>query len=134
MRVNLIICCHGDLALGFLSATKMICGANNMSALPFREGDNLYNYSDKVKEIVTKTEARGEKSIIITDIYGGTPYNAAVLALASIDFKGYFLVGANLGMILELATVQNYEDINIKDILSSSQKSVSLVNVSEYTK
>lgn len=132
MSIRIVICGHSDMSLGLRSAAEMICGTQCIEALPFREGDNLYTYSDQIKRIVTNHEADGNAVVVLADLLGGTPYNAAVLALAGSGLKAKLFAGANLAMVLEIAMLSDMADLDAQEIVAAAKTAVCEADLSAY--
>jgi|SRR5690554_4564295 len=96
--IKVIICGHGNFASGINSALKLITGGNdNVIALDFEGTDDGSAIANEMKRY-----SEQGKVIILTDIYGGTPFRqAAMLSVGNEDV--HVLTGTNLGLVIELS-------------------------------
>jgi mannose PTS system EIIA component len=98
--VNVIVAAHGELAHSLVGSSEMILGkVPGVAAVTFLPGqgpeDLLADYD--------RLSPAGEATILLVDLFGGSPYNAAVRwALAH---EGSDVVtGVNLPMLIEVLT------------------------------
>jgi mannose/fructose-specific phosphotransferase system component IIA len=101
----------------------------NVVALPFEEGMNVTDYAEKAKAIFMSMP---EDSIILFDLFSGTPFNQTI-ALCE-DFKIRGLCGASLPMLLDALIFRESKRGTelVKAIESSAHDSI--VNVEEFLK
>ena len=100
-RVQALVVTHGDLAAELLSTARLISGtAEGVSALCLDWEDSLEEARRKVEEAVRRLD-QGSGVLILTDIFGDTPSNAAI----GLRKPGRIEVvtGVNLPMVLRLA-------------------------------
>ncbi|AJA48966.1 PTS system, mannose/fructose/sorbose family, IIA component [Clostridium pasteurianum DSM 525 = ATCC 6013] len=116
--IPIIIAAHGRLAEELINSAEMIFGKQeNVETILFAPGENTENLKKKYREKMEKF--RDSKEIlIIVDLFGGSPYNAA-FEIAIINKNIDILTGASLPMVLEILSIRDNEDIKIKDIISS---------------
>lgn len=97
---GIVILSHGGLAVGLVDTAKMLFGdPENVAAFSLEAGDDI----DEYRKTFAKTfESFPEGSIILADLYGGTPCNQALL-YAQESGKAFKLVcGVNLPMLLNV--------------------------------
>lgn len=97
---GIVILSHGGLAVGLVDTAKMLFGdPENVAAFSLEAGDDI----DEYRRTFAKTfESFPEGSIILADLYGGTPCNQALL-YAQESGKAFKLVcGVNLPMLLNV--------------------------------
>ena len=97
---GIVILSHGALAVGLVDTVKMLFGdPENVAAFSLEAGDDI----DQYRKTFAKTfESFPEGSIILADLYGGTPCNQ-VLLYAQESGKALKLVcGVNLPMLLNV--------------------------------
>jgi PTS system mannose-specific IIB component len=98
--VNVIVAAHGELARSLVGSSEMILGkVPGVAAVTFLPGqgpEDLLSDYDRMSRA-------DEATILLVDLFGGSPYNAAVLwALAH---EGSDVVtGVNLPMLIEVLT------------------------------
>lgn len=87
----------------------MVAGKQeHMEAIGFFEGDDLMSLSEKIRSQVEAFEKQGMKSVVFTDFFGGTPFNAAAAALAESDT--FIVTGVNMPLLFECVTQRDDED------------------------
>jgi len=117
--VSLIVSGHGQFAPGLLSAAEMIFGANDtIKAVPFKKEEGLEdlkaNFEAALKELGTDQEV-----LFLIDLFGGSPYNAAV-SLAYGKDKLDVVTGVNLPMVLE--ALANAPMMSLKELTDHLQQ------------
>lgn len=114
--MHIIVAAHGKLAAELVNSAEMIFGKQeNIYRIEFVPGENTENLKNKYNECLKNIEASKEV-LIIVDLFGGSPYNAAfeiVMTNKNIDI----LTGASLPMLLEILAIR--EDSNIEDIIKN---------------
>ena len=102
--IGLVIVGHGDYPDALLSAAEsVLSGATQMKALSLRPDADPAGFTEKIEEAVMEVDA-GEGVIIMTDMMGGAPTNAA---LAMLNHPGVEVVtGVNLPMLLKLSFIK----------------------------
>ncbi|AWN32943.1 MULTISPECIES: PTS sugar transporter subunit IIA [Lactobacillus] len=118
--MKVILIGHGKTGVAFKEAVEMIFGkAENLIALTFAPGEGLKDVCNKI--ITASSGIPSEQILIVTDLYSGTPYNAA----ASLVLKGKakdVIAGMSLPILLEIVTKMNSTSITdiVKGILQDS--------------
>ena len=102
--IGLVIVGHGDYPDALLSAAEsVLSGATQMKALSLRTDADPAGFTEKIEKAVMEVDA-GEGVIIMTDMMGGAPTNAA---LAMLNHPGVEVVtGVNLPMLLKLSFIK----------------------------
>ena len=102
--IGLVIVGHGDYPDALLSAAEsVLSGATQMKALSLRPDADPAGFTEKIEKAVMEVDA-GEGVIIMTDMMGGAPTNAA---LAMLNHSGVEVVtGVNLPMLLKLSFIK----------------------------
>lgn len=103
---GILIISHGPLAASLLEAARMICGEiPKAEALAFYEGDNTDKFGDQVRY---KLKELGEGTLVLVDLFGGTPFNQLVSKCYDLDFCS--VAGVNLPMLLEAVFLRDKWD------------------------
>lgn len=101
MKLDTIIFTHAGLADGFAQAARMIMGPlPQLSAVGFYEGDDMLAASDELTARIQNS--RADAVVILSDLFGATPTNAALLAISRCE-NAAVLTGVNLIMVLQAA-------------------------------
>jgi PTS system mannose-specific IIA component len=109
--VGIIAISHGSYAKALINSVEMIHGKQKKISTICLEGNNSIE-SLKEKIDITIEELNVEEILILVDILGGTPYNAACLFM---DRKNINVItGMNMPMIVEIIPymVQDLEKIS----------------------
>lgn len=98
---RIIIATHGKLAQELANAAEMICGRQDeMVTVSFMPSDGV---EDLTSRFYKALEDLKDEAIIFTDVFGGSPFNAA--SMVALKSKGvYHVTGVNLPMLLEVLT------------------------------
>ncbi|MDR2426692.1 MAG: hypothetical protein LBD46_05905 [Endomicrobium sp.] len=123
--IKIIIVAHGELAQKLLSSAEMIAGKHpNIYALNRGSQDSLANMQVKIDSLL-KNISDEDGVLILTDMIGGTPCNAAAPTCRS--FNTEILAGVNLPMVLSaLFAVKTAKDVSelADKVFIDGQKSV----------
>lgn len=118
-EVGIILASHGKFAIEALNSLEMIMGKQkNIIALSLFEGENLADFVEKMEKAYENLE-KSKGVVIICDIYGGTPSNAAAtMLLKKSDDNIAAFAGLNLSVMLE---VTQSRKIGFEETLESIQ-------------
>lgn len=98
--IGIVIAAHGSLPEALLDSTRMIYGEPNQTAtVALMPGDSLEGLIERLRAAVEQVNS-GDGVLILLDMFGGTPANAAALISQQI-VNVYAVTGANLPMLLE---------------------------------
>lgn len=110
---GIVLCSHGSLSEGMLSAVQMIYGeCPNMAAIGLEVSDNVAEWG---KELGVLTKLFPGGTIILIDLYGGTPCSQCLLQTVKELKCGRpicAIAGLNLGMVLELLVLREQVEID----------------------
>ncbi len=102
--IGLVIVGHGDYPDALLHAAEsVLAGATQMKALSLRPGADPAGFTEKIERAVAEVDAN-EGVIIMTDMMGGAPTNAALAMLNRPDVE--VVTGVNLPMLLKLSFIK----------------------------
>jgi PTS system mannose-specific IIA component len=103
--VNVLIVTQGRLADELLSAAERIAGPRaHMNALSMEWEDSVEKERELVRGEIERL-ADGEGLLILTDVFGGTPYNLATAHFEPGRIE--VLAGVNLPIVMRLACNKN---------------------------
>ena len=116
--IGILIITHGDLAKALLESAQNIAG----ETLPFKTLTIGWNqqFEDIRREVGEAIEAAdcGEGVLVLTDLFGGTPSNAA-LSFVRKHQNIEVVTGVNLPILVKLATLRNQNSGAVRDIARS---------------
>lgn len=101
--MKVILAGHGKIGTSMLESTEMVIGeCNNFYSVEFHKGESPEDIIGRYQKIIG--ENINEDILILTDLFGGSPYNAAAV-LAMKNEKVEVLTGLSLPLCAELATM-----------------------------
>lgn len=94
--IHAVVITHGRLGEELLNSAEMVFGQiKGIDSVALLKEDNPGSFEEKICKVLKKEE---EQLLFLADIYGGTPYNAAVSLLKK--YNAWIVTGVNLGMVL----------------------------------
>lgn len=107
---QIILVAHGNLGQEMKNSGEMIFGElSNFHPISFLKEEGLDSLSDKIFQQVTAAE----ETLILTDLFCGTPYNASCsVAMQHPDKTIEVLSGMSLPLILEAATMLQQQTVS----------------------
>ena len=127
--IGIVIVAHGGLAQEYLAALEHVMGKQvGITAVSIKNDDDRAAKQDEICSAADKVD-RGAGVVIVTDIFGGSPSNLAMLACRPDDRR--IVYGANLPMLLKLAkSIGLIIDDAVKAALSSGRQYLDAKNIS----
>ncbi len=106
----IIVSAHAALAEGLLGAVSMIAGKQEqLYSVPFLPGESLTDLIKRVSRQITNSGA--EKALVLTDLFGASPANAASAALFSVPVETVVVTGVNLAALLEAVLTRSDDEL-----------------------
>jgi PTS system mannose-specific IIA component len=103
--IGLVLVGHGDLPEALLqTAAPVLSGASQMRAVCLRPDDDPARFTEEIDRAVREVDS-GEGIIVMTDMMGGTPTNAALAMLNRQDVE--VVTGVNLPMLLKVPFIKD---------------------------
>jgi PTS system mannose-specific IIA component len=100
--IGIVIVAHGGLADTLLQAVEHVVGPlEQICAIGLEPRDDLAARRTEIEEASQQVNS-GAGVVIVTDLFGGTPANLAIAAMAAGDID--VISGANLPLLMKLAT------------------------------
>lgn len=128
---GILVLTHGAMCRGMIESADMIVGGmdNNVFIFPFMPEDDLTAYADQVLQLYT---ALPEGSIILFDMFGGTPFNQVVMACAQRKIPLHGLCGVSLPILME--AVAQRDACRGEELIEQLKAvgEIALVNVKKY--
>lgn len=116
--LGLVLVTHGNLAKEFVSAMQHVVGKQEqVETVCIGPDDNM---EERRGEILSKVEKvnTGEGTIVLTDLFGGTPSNLAISIMDKAKVE--ILAGVNLPMLIKIASLR--KEKNLKDTVLGAQE------------
>ena len=102
--IGLVVVAHGGLARELLAATEHVVGAQRGAvAVSTGPTDDLRAKQAEINAAVAGVD-EGDGVVVVTDMFGGTPCNLAIGAMAGEGVEVVY--GANLPLLVKLAKVR----------------------------
>ncbi len=99
--IGLVVVAHGGLARELLAATEHVVGAQRGAvAVSTGPADDLRAKQAEINAAVAGVD-EGDGVVVVTDMFGGTPCNLAIGAMAGEGVEVVY--GANLPLLVKLA-------------------------------
>ncbi|MCZ9838414.1 PTS sugar transporter subunit IIA [Brachyspira hyodysenteriae] len=133
MKPNLILMSHGNLASTLIESAKIILGDisdYDYDVINFQVDNTFAQIENQLKTLLEKYE--DNQILIMTDIYGGTPFNIASRFYRKND-NICLISGMNLDMVIEYFSSDLYYNTKkfIDEIISVSKDSIALYSKNE---
>jgi PTS system mannose-specific IIA component len=109
-KVAGVVVTHGHLAGELLAAAEMIIGpVSHIAAVSIGWHDDVDAARDEVQRAITRV-SHGGGTLLLTDMFGGTPTNIASMFLEEGAVE--VVTGVNLPMVIKLATYTGQDSLN----------------------
>lgn len=120
MKISLILMSHGHMAEETLNSAKMIVGeVENVSIVQMEHDDGMEGVKEKLQNVLSSYS--NKPVLIMADLYGGTPFNVAVI-LGKLREHTKIIAGFNLGMVIECLTSDETDIDKLVDYLIEEGK------------
>ena len=107
--IGLVIATHGNLADEFVAALEHVVGPQKMiETVCIGPDDQMDNRRQDILDAVAAADT-GAGVIVLTDMFGGTPYNLAISILKEANIE--VIAGVNLPLLVKLAGVRKSADL-----------------------
>lgn len=100
--MQIVILTHGNLAMEFEKTLRLFIDTKHLKALSLNPSDSLDNFKKNVEEVLFGSTEKD--SLVLVDLFGGTPFNAVVKLCKENNHKNkniQIVTGVNLPMLLE---------------------------------
>ena len=116
--LGLVLVTHGNLAKEFVSAMQHVVGKQEqIETVCIGPDDNMEERRDEILNKVEKVNS-GEGTIVLTDLFGGTPSNLAISIMDKAKVE--ILAGVNLPMLIKIASLR--KEKNLKETVLGAQE------------
>jgi PTS system mannose-specific IIA component len=115
--IGIVIVTHGNLAIEFRAALEHVVGRQDQVAtICIMPSDDMEERRDAIVKAVAQVD-RGDGTVILTDMFGGTPSNLAISVMDEAVVE--VIAGVNLPMLVKLARIR--EECNIGEAIAQAQ-------------
>jgi len=108
--IGVIVATHGEFGNVLLSTLKMILGEpEGLASVALLPEDSSETFKAKVEKELAVVDPKGEGTLILVDMLGGTPFNVAVQMAQ--QRKIQVVTGVNLPMLVKVASHRDEGDL-----------------------
>ncbi len=110
-NTGILLLSHGDLAASLYNTAKMIVGDSivDFAYLGLEPDDDPNDYQNELSNLLDQLPTN---TIVLIDLYGGTPCNRFIIEQHKRNYSHRGISGMNLPMILETITARENNNIN----------------------
>jgi PTS system mannose-specific IIA component len=102
--IGIVLVTHGRLAHELRAALEHVVGPqSNIETIAIGPDDDVARRRDEIIDAVKRADA-GQGTVVLTDMFGGTPSNLAISVMKKGEVE--VLAGVNLPMLVKLASVR----------------------------
>lgn len=118
---EIIVLTHGDFGCELIKSAEMIGGKmENVSCFGLQPGVDPQSFMQSVETALNLTD---KEYFILVDLFGGTPFHAAMFLTQKINAQ--VVTGVNLPLLMELQSqIQFNDEIDLKSVIDSAQQSM----------
>ena len=103
--IGMVLVTHGHLSSEFRDALEHVVGAQkHMQTISIGPDDDMERRRRDIMDAVKRVDT-GSGTILLTDMFGGTPSNLAISVMD--DARVEVIAGMNLPMLIKLSTVRD---------------------------
>lgn len=121
---DVLIASHGSVAASLVEAATMICGETplqGVGAVGLDPGDSPESFLERLRGAVH----RDRPTLILTDLYGGTPHNVACTLAGREEGDIRCISGANLAIVVEAITsTEPLDDALVARLIQTTREAV----------
>ncbi|MEG9884736.1 MAG: PTS sugar transporter subunit IIA [Hyphomicrobiales bacterium] len=102
--IGLVLVTHGRLCVEFRAAMEHVVGPQSqVETISIGPGDDMEQRRGDILGAIERTDS-GDGTILLTDMFGGTPSNLAISVMQSAMVE--VIAGINLPMLIKLAGIR----------------------------
>lgn len=118
---DIVVVSHGGLADAMVAAASMICGdLERVIPVGLDPTDSPETFGERLSSAIDE----GRSTLILSDLYGGTPHNVACV-LAGRNAAVRCISGTNLGLLIEaISTSEELDDQLVDRLISLAREGV----------
>ena len=108
--IGVVVVTHGQLATELVNAAETIVGdLPRFAAVSIGWHEDTQDAREEISRAVTRVGQDGAGTLILTDMFGGTPSNLAMTFLQEGQVE--VITGVNLPMLIKLANLSERADL-----------------------
>ncbi|MCF3944099.1 PTS sugar transporter subunit IIA [Oceanobacillus alkalisoli] len=107
--IGILIVTHGKFSTELLNSAELIVGKQvSVNALNLNADDDIHLLKKEVELEATKLDT-GEGVLVLTDLYGGSPFNVTAANMKQRNME--CLTGVNLPMLIEALSLRGNSNL-----------------------
>ena len=116
-----VIITHGNFGKELLESVEMIMGEQkDVVTRGLNLGDDVESLRADIEKIVDENQKSNKDTIVLVDLFGGSPSNIALSLLKHYDVR--VMTGVNMPMLIEMLSSRNNYDYGIEDLVERSYR------------
>lgn len=126
--IGMVLVTHGKLAEEFRLALEHVVGPQEQcEAVCIGADDDMEERRNDILTAVQDVDS-GQGTVILTDMFGGTPSNLAISVMEGRDLE--VIAGVNLPMLVKLARVRGEKDMreSVREAQDAGRKYINVAN------
>ena len=124
--IGMVLVTHGRLAAEFIAALEHVVGAQTqISAVCIGPDDDMDERRKEILRCIAAVDT-GDGTILLTDMFGGTPSNLAISVMDRAKIE--VIAGVNLPMLIKLASLRQNESLE-RTVLGAQEAGRKYINV-----
>lgn len=126
--IGMVLVTHGRLAEEFRAALEHVVGPQEQcAAVSIGPDDDMEERRNDIVEAVHAVDS-GSGTVILTDMFGGTPSNLAISIMEGRNLE--VIAGVNLPMLVKLARVRGDKDMreSVREAQDAGRKYINVAN------
>src|SRR5437870_10147927 len=124
--IGMVLVTHGRLAAEFVAALEHVVGPQTqIAAICIGPDDNMEERRQDILRSIAAVDS-GEGTVLLTDMFGGTPSNLAISAMDRARTE--VIAGVNLPMLIKLASLRQTESLD-RTVLGAQEAGRKYINV-----
>lgn len=113
--IGVVIVTHGSLASALLDTVELIMGKQEqVQAVAFESGQAVVDLQARITQATLQVDS-GDGTLILVDILGGSPYNAAAILMMEQD-NIEMITGVNVPMLFEVLPVRTSKLASVVEV------------------
>ena len=130
---KIIIVTHGPLADAFKATLKMFTNdVDDVYSVGLTES-GVESFKSKIEEVMKECYEKGKGILILADLFGGTPFNIAMLDIKNRYENVQIISGINLPLLIESTLLRSGDLNSLLAGLESSAKDAIMIPPSSVT-
>ena len=124
--IGMVLVTHGRMAAEFIAEIEHVVGAQNqVAAVCIGPDDDMEQRRQDILRSIAEVDS-GEGTVLLTDMFGGTPTNLAITVMARGKVEG--IAGVNLPLLITLASLRQNESLE-RTVLAAQEAGRKYINV-----